>query len=50
MTTKTPSSIVLVHGAWHGAWCWKRVLPLLRGTGVKPMPSRSPAWASGRTC
>jgi pimeloyl-ACP methyl ester carboxylesterase len=21
---------VLVHGAWHGAWCWSRVLPLLR--------------------
>ncbi len=21
---------VLVHGAWHGAWCWARVLPLLR--------------------
>lgn len=28
------TSIVLVHGAWHGAWCWKRVLPLLRGAGV----------------
>ena len=24
---------VLVHGAWHGAWCWSRVLPLLRGAG-----------------
>jgi pimeloyl-ACP methyl ester carboxylesterase len=20
---------VLVHGAWHGAWCWQRVVPLL---------------------
>lgn len=28
------TSIVLVHGSWHGAWCWKRVLPLLRGAGV----------------
>jgi pimeloyl-ACP methyl ester carboxylesterase len=26
---------VLVHGAWHGAWCWRRVLPLLRGAGVE---------------
>lgn len=25
-----PPSFVLVHGAWHGAWCWRRVLPLLR--------------------
>jgi pimeloyl-ACP methyl ester carboxylesterase len=28
------TAIVLVHGAWHGAWCWIRVLPLLRGAGV----------------
>lgn len=24
---------VLVHGAWHGAWCWSRVLPVLRNAG-----------------
>ncbi|MDM7950595.1 alpha/beta hydrolase [Hydrogenophaga sp.] len=29
------TSIVLVHGAWHGAWCWRRVLPLLRARGVE---------------
>jgi pimeloyl-ACP methyl ester carboxylesterase len=23
-------TIVLVHGAWHGAWCWERVVPGLR--------------------
>jgi pimeloyl-ACP methyl ester carboxylesterase len=27
------SDFVLVHGAWHGAWCWKRVLPMLWGFG-----------------
>lgn len=27
------SQFVLVHGAWHGAWCWSRVLPLLRAAG-----------------
>lgn len=21
------STIVLVHGAWHGAWCWYKVIP-----------------------
>lgn len=21
------ADFVLVHGAWHGAWCWKRILP-----------------------
>src|SRR3989442_10668501 len=24
---------VLVHGAWHGGWCWKRITPLLRAAG-----------------
>jgi pimeloyl-ACP methyl ester carboxylesterase len=24
---------VLIPGAWHGAWCWARVLPLLRAAG-----------------
>jgi pimeloyl-ACP methyl ester carboxylesterase len=26
-------NFVLVHGAWHGGWCWRRVLPLLREEG-----------------
>jgi pimeloyl-ACP methyl ester carboxylesterase len=25
---------LFVHGAWHGAWCWDPVLPLLRSAGV----------------
>lgn len=25
--------IVLVHGAWHGGWCWKKLLPVLRAAG-----------------
>ncbi|MBL8675455.1 MAG: alpha/beta fold hydrolase, partial [Rhodospirillales bacterium] len=24
---------VLVHGAWHGAWCWQRLTPLLAARG-----------------
>jgi pimeloyl-ACP methyl ester carboxylesterase len=24
---------VLVHGAWHGGWCWKKLAPLLRAHG-----------------
>src|SRR5258706_16376437 len=27
------AAFVLVHGAWHGAWCWSRVLPALRVAG-----------------
>lgn len=24
---------VLVHGAWHGGWCWQRMTPMLRAAG-----------------
>ena len=27
------ATFVLVHGAWHGAWCWRRVARLLRSGG-----------------
>jgi len=27
------ATFVLVHGAWHGDWCWKRLTPLLRAAG-----------------
>lgn len=27
------TTFVLVHGAWHGGWCWDRVAPLLREAG-----------------
>jgi len=27
------AAFVLVHGAWHGAWCWSRMLPPLRAAG-----------------
>lgn len=29
------TSVVLVHGAWHGAWCFERVLPLLEDAGIE---------------
>ncbi|MBZ5528376.1 MAG: alpha/beta fold hydrolase [Acidobacteriia bacterium] len=27
------SNFVLVHGAWHGSWCWKRVRRILQARG-----------------
>src|SRR6476660_1698835 len=30
---RSMTAFVLVHGAWHGGWCWKRVTPLLRAAG-----------------
>src|ERR1019366_4546271 len=28
------ATVVLVHGAWHGAWCFDRVMPLLQEARV----------------
>jgi len=28
-----PRTYVLVHGAWHGGWCWKRVRDILEAAG-----------------
>jgi pimeloyl-ACP methyl ester carboxylesterase len=27
------STYVLIHGAWHGGWCWNKVVPLLEQAG-----------------
>ena len=27
------TTFVLIHGAWHGGWCWKKVSPILREAG-----------------
>jgi pimeloyl-ACP methyl ester carboxylesterase len=32
-TAASTATFVLVHGAWHGGWCWKKVAPLLRAAG-----------------
>ena len=31
--TETPRTFVLVHGAWHGGWCWRRVVDVLIARG-----------------
>ncbi|MEU6219995.1 alpha/beta hydrolase [Streptomyces sp. NPDC047022] len=30
----TEPTLVLVHGAWHGAWCWEALEPALRERGI----------------
>ena len=32
------ATFVLVHGAWHGGWCWQKVATLLRQKGVAVVP------------
>lgn len=31
----TPRTFVLVHGAWHGGWCWRRVADVLVARGQR---------------
>ena len=33
--TSAPKTFLLVHGAWHGGWCWRRVGDLLESKGHK---------------
>src|SRR6478752_8384279 len=30
-----PKTFVLVHGSWHGGWCWRRVVDILERAGHK---------------
>ncbi len=32
---ENPKTFVLIHGAWHGGWCWRRVADLLQAQGHK---------------
>lgn len=32
---QTAKTFVLVHGAWHGGWCWRRVADILEKQGHK---------------
>ena len=32
---QTQKTFVLLHGAWHGGWCWRRVADLLERKGHK---------------
>ncbi|HXG36240.1 MAG TPA: alpha/beta fold hydrolase [Dehalococcoidia bacterium] len=32
------ATFVLVHGAWHGAWCWDKLVPLLEEVGHRALP------------
>jgi pimeloyl-ACP methyl ester carboxylesterase len=40
-------TILLVHGAWHGDWCWDEVAERLRGEGTPVVAVDLPSVASG---
>lgn len=43
------SVFVLVHGSWHGGWCWERVVPFLQASGHEAYAPDMPAMGRDRT-
>ncbi len=43
------TTYVLVHGAWHGAWCWDKVVPLLEKAGHKAVALDLPGHGADKT-
>ncbi|MFB9468050.1 alpha/beta fold hydrolase [Nonomuraea salmonea] len=53
------STLVLVHGFWHGSWCWSEVIPHLVAAGRTAVAvdlaghglyARRPRWLTERPC
>jgi pimeloyl-ACP methyl ester carboxylesterase len=43
------ATFVLVHGPWHGGWCWELVAPLLRAAGRRVETPDLPGHGDDRT-
>ena len=45
-------NIILLHGSWHGAWCWHKVTPHLQASGhrvhVPDLPAHGRNWRFAR--
>jgi len=43
------STYLLIHGAWHGGWCWRSVAPLLEARGHRVLAPDLPGHGDDRT-
>ncbi|WP_232698242.1 alpha/beta fold hydrolase [Brevibacillus daliensis] len=43
------STFVLVHGAWHGEWCWDKIVPLLQDAGHRVLTFDLPGHGKDKT-
>lgn len=39
----TKQTFILIPGAWHGAWCWHKIVPLLEASGARVRAPDLPA-------
>ena len=43
------ATYLLIHGAWHGGWCWRKVVPLLESKGHKALAPDLPGHGDDKT-
>lgn len=43
------SKFILIHGAWHGAWCWDKVVPILKEEGYEVLAPDLPGHGHDQT-
>jgi pimeloyl-ACP methyl ester carboxylesterase len=43
------ATFILIHGAWHGGWCWDEVAPLLRNAGHNVVAPDLPGMGKDKT-
>lgn len=43
------STYVLIHGAWHGGWCWYKIVPRLEKAGHSVLASDLPSLGKDKT-
>ncbi|HSR63961.1 MAG TPA: alpha/beta fold hydrolase [Gammaproteobacteria bacterium] len=43
------STFLLLHGAWHGAWCWHKLIPLLEKAGHEVVAPDLPGLGNDKT-
>ncbi len=43
------STYLLIHGAWHGGWCWHKVVPLLEAKGHRVLAPDLPGHGDNKT-